>query len=97
MKKLIYILIILLNSCASLEEAGKVLRNEKVNTTDEFLVKKKQPLELPPNYNELPTPNSEKKRKDNDDQIKEILKAPKKQNNNKSSSVEDSIIESIRK
>ena len=27
-----------------MKEAGQVLRNEKVKTNDEFLVKKKQPL-----------------------------------------------------
>ena len=43
MKKVIYLLIstFLLVSCGSLSEAGKVLRNEKKTTTDEFLVKKK--------------------------------------------------------
>ena len=42
MKKIFYSCIfIFLYSCASLEEAGKALRNEKSNTTDEFLVKKR--------------------------------------------------------
>ena len=34
-------LIIFLLSCG---DAAKVLRNEKIKTTDEFLVKKKEPL-----------------------------------------------------
>ena len=38
---LIGFLIIILNGCSSFTEAGKVLRNEKVQSTDEFLVKKK--------------------------------------------------------
>ena len=38
---LIFIIIFLLNSCGGFKEAGKVLRNEKTRTTDEFLVKKK--------------------------------------------------------
>ena len=38
---LIFIIIFLLNSCGGFKEAGKVLRNEKIRTTDEFLVKKK--------------------------------------------------------
>ena len=29
----------LLTSCASLNDAGKVLRNEKIKTTDEFLLR----------------------------------------------------------
>ena len=48
-------------ACGALKETGKVLRNEKVNTTDEFLVKKKDPLVLPPDFNKVPTPNSLKK------------------------------------
>jgi len=38
------ILSVLLNSCSSLSEAGKVLRNEKTRTTEEFLIQKKKPL-----------------------------------------------------
>ena len=51
MKKLsfFFLLIILLNSCG-FKEAGQVLRNEKIRTTDEFLVKKREPLVLPPDY-----------------------------------------------
>ena len=66
--KLILIGLFLINSCKGFSDAGKVLRNEKTRTTDEFLVKKKQPLVLPPDYNELPEPSSKKeiKTKDND-------------------------------
>ena len=48
MKKINFLLIILITlvSCGSVEEAGKVLRNEKIKTTDEFLVKKRKPLIL---------------------------------------------------
>ena len=43
MKNLTLMLIIILTlySCGGFSEAGKVLRNEKVTTTDEFLVKKR--------------------------------------------------------
>ena len=42
MKKFTYLLVILLFlvSCGGFKEAGKVLRNEKQITTDEFLVEK---------------------------------------------------------
>ena len=33
--------------------------SENTKTTDEFLVKKKDPLVLPPKYEELPLPKSE--------------------------------------
>ena len=39
--KLLVFLLFILVSCKSLKDAGKVLRNEKITTTDEFLVKKK--------------------------------------------------------
>tara|TARA_B100001057_G_C22830758_1_gene943316 strand:+ start:1803 stop:2108 length:306 start_codon:yes stop_codon:yes gene_type:complete len=101
MKK-IYILIIsiFLTSCETVKEAGKVLKNEKISTTDEFLVKKREPLVLPPNYEEVPRPGSLSGKKENDEEkIKEILRAPKTQGNlkSKSSSIEESILNRIGK
>ena len=62
MKKINFLIvtIFLLTSCSSLDEAGKVLKNEKIRTTDEFLVKKRDPLVLPPDYKEIPLPGSTK-------------------------------------
>ena len=54
----INIILIILTACSGLNEAGKVLRNEKVKTTDEFLVKKRGPLVLPPNYEEITEPGA---------------------------------------
>ena len=90
----------LLSSCGGLKDAGKVLRNEKTVTTDEFLVKKKRPLVLPPDYQKLPEPGEIKNKEfSEEEKIKSILKAPKqdKTNRNKSSSVEKSILDKIRK
>ena len=95
-----FILLFLLNSCGSVIDAGNVLRNEKITTTDEFLVKKRNPLVLPPNFEEIPEPGSSVKKKESeDDKIKKILKSPKIENsaNNKSSSTEESILQKIRK
>ena len=97
---LIFIIIFLLNSCGGFKEAGKVLRNEKTRTTDEFLVKKRNPLVLPPDFNEIPEPGSMQGNKENEEEkIKKILKAPKNKNStkNKSSTIEESILKSIRK
>ena len=102
MKK-IYLLLIssfLLTSCSGIKDAGKVMRNEKIKSTDEFLVKKKNPLVLPPNFEEIPKHGSLPKIEDNDtDRIKKILKTPKTENvlKNKSSSIEESILNRIRK
>ena len=94
------IIFFLLVSCSGFKEVGKVLRNEKTNTTDEFLVKKRNPLVLPPNYEEIPEPGSILKNEESEEEkIKKILNAPKSESssNTKSSSVEESILNSIRK
>ncbi len=101
MKKILLFILIpfILFSCTGLEDAAKVLRNEKIKSTDEFLVKKKEPLVLPPDFNKIPEPGSlsKKKEDENEERIKKILKTPGKSNSvNNSSSVEDSIIEKIR-
>ena len=56
---LLFLVFTLLVSCGGLSDAGKILRNEKVKSTDEFLVKKKNPLVLPPDYFKLPVPINE--------------------------------------
>ena len=101
MKNINFLLIILITliSCGSVEEAGKVLRNEKIKTTDEFLVKKRKPLVLPPDYNEIPEPGAKTENKINENEkIKKMLKSTKKNNiKNDSSSTEQSILNKIRK
>ena len=98
--KILIIFLFFLQSCNTMSDAGKVLRNEKITNTDEFLVKKKEPLIMPPNLDEVPEPLSVKRKKQNeDDNIKKILKMPQSVNNKKksNSSTEDSIIDKIRK
>ena len=102
MKNIIFITaaLFLLVSCSGLKEAGSILRNEKTNTTDEFLVKKKEPLIMQPNLDEIPKPLSIESKNDNEEEkIKKILKIPNTKNNrnNSSSSTEDLIIDKIRK
>ena len=41
-------IVLLLTSCGGLGEAGKVLRNEKITNTDEFLVKKNRRINVYP-------------------------------------------------
>ena len=58
-KTLLFILILfLLASCGNtLSSVKRGLTGEKENTTDEFLVQKKDPLILPPDFEQLPTPD----------------------------------------
>ena len=97
---IINLLFIILYSCGGLEDAGKVLRNEKTKTTDEFLVKKRAPLTLPPEYDTIPTPLSiEDQKKKEDKGINKILQIPRdeKTNNSNNTSVEQSILNQIKK
>ena len=90
----------LLISCSGFKDAGKVLRNEKITTTDEFLIKKRDPLVLPPDFREIPKPKSQSNQTQNENKIKDILKVPKEEKRvapNKSLSVEQSIIDKIKK
>ena len=102
MRKINFLIIVLffLVSCGGLKEAGKVLRNEKTRTTDEFLVKQKDPLVLPPNYSEIPKPGSlQKKGSSQEEKIRKILKVPDESpaTRNKNSTIEKTILDKIRK
>tara|TARA_Y100000591_G_C21752115_1_gene655324 strand:+ start:700 stop:999 length:300 start_codon:yes stop_codon:yes gene_type:complete len=84
-------------SCSGFQDVGKVLRNEKTKSTDEFLVKKKDPLELPPDFDKLPKPGEAiNNEKISNEKINKILKMPQDKGSNKSSSLEDSILEKIK-
>jgi|TARA_B110000438_G_C15462907_1_gene499679 hypothetical protein len=99
--KYLLLVLLILYSCSSFKDVESVLRNEKMKSTDEFLVKKKEPLVLPPDYREIPTPGSINQNQTKDDsRIKKILKSNKeKKSDNKkgSSSVEETILNQIRK
>ena len=51
-----FFLIILLFALSSCQGVKDALTGKKYESSDEFLVIKKNPLVLPPNFNELPTP-----------------------------------------
>ena len=54
----LYILVLLfLYSCQNIKDG---LTGKKRENSDEFLVIKKNPLEIPPDFNALPVPQSEK-------------------------------------
>ena len=57
-KKIIYILSIIffVTSCETMGSVKRGLTGEKRVSTDEFLIKKKDPLIMPPDYENLPTP-----------------------------------------
>ena len=75
--KLNLILIILftfsLHACESVKNA--VEGKKRSEQSDEFLVKKKNPLQMPPDINKLPAPGDdlEKEGQTNDAEVKDLL------------------------
>ncbi len=51
-----FFLIVLLFALCSCQGVKDALTGKKYESSDEFLVIKKNPLVLPPNFNDLPTP-----------------------------------------
>jgi hypothetical protein len=93
--------LLVLNNCSTGSEIGKVLRNEKVRTTDEFLIKKKEPLTQPPDFDTIPEPGSiESKAEKEENSIKSILSSntnEQSSTSSSSSSTEESILNQIKK
>ena len=102
-KKIIILLFstLFLFSCSG---AKDVLQGKKrSDTSDEFLVEKKNPLTVPPDINELPVPLDQEDQANNqeDIDIKKVLKIDENQdintesNNGNQNSLEESILERI--
>ncbi len=99
---LLLVLLIFISSCGTVKKA---LTNQKKNSTDEFLVEKKSPLVMPPDYSELPLPDSIENNNENEDKrIKSLISSNQdtensNKNNNtpESQNFETSILKKIKK
>ena len=79
-------LILFLYSCSTIK---KGFTNQKKSSSDEFLVEKKSPLVMPPDYNDLPVPDQNKETSDtNENKIKDLVKK-NKNGNGEMNNVED--------
>jgi hypothetical protein len=93
-------LILLFYSCGTVKEG---FINQKKNSNDEFLVEKKSPLVLPPDYDELPIPNAnENIADDENNKIEKLVKSNdnlEKDDNNTDAkkTFEESVLEKIKK
>ena len=97
-KKITYIIIIIffITSCADTASSIKRgLTGAKKTSGDEFLIMKKDPLILPPDYENLPIP-SEETVTEEISTFKKNLGTLSEDNSTRSSSVEDSILRKIR-
>ena len=104
MKKIkIYTLTILffltLQSCGTIKEG---FSSQKKNSSDEFLVEKKSPLVMPPDFDELPTPKTnETELEENSNSIKSLISSNEEpsastQNNETNQNLENSNLKKIK-
>ena len=93
----------MLNSCGRISEG--IVGSKRSESGDEFLVHKKKPLVLPPDFDEMPSPKptreEEKIFSESDTSIEDLLNIKKKEDNEtfKSSSngsLEKSILNKIK-
>ena len=91
------------NSCSTVKDAFDPQRK---NSSEEFLVEKKSPLSMPPNFNELPVPQDKKNNNEVvEDDVKNLILdgendtdvSSKNSNINTDTDLEKSILDQINK
>ena len=106
LNKIIIIIFFLITACASSwEDIKKGLGGAKRTSTDEFLVKKKDPLVMPPKWKDLPTPGQNMKLDDDVEEVTDIEELIQLGKNQKSSTnleqgsgnLEESVLKKIKK
>lgn len=91
-------LVLLIFSCSTIKEG---FTNQKKNSSDEFLVEKKSPLVMPPEFNELPKPRNEITQNNlEDNKIEKLLNSSEKSKISETSgdnvNLEQSLLEKIK-
>ena len=88
-------LIILLQNCGGVKDA--LTGQKRSEQSDEFLVKKKNPLQMPPDMNKLPEPGEsfEISEEEYKDDVKDLLKI--KDNNPENSGNESDLLNNMKK
>jgi len=100
LKKITYILLLIYftASCAdTLDSVKRGLTGQKKNSSDEFLIKKKDPLILPPDYENLPSPDERKTAAEEITIFEEKLGESIEEASDSSSTTEESILKEIKK
>ena len=105
LNKIIIIIFFFITACAaSWEDVKKGLGGQKRTSTDEFLVKKKDPLVMPPKWSDLPKPGQNIRLEDDYEEVTDIEELIKLNKNQESSinpeqgsgSLEESILKKIK-
>ena len=102
-KKIVFLIALsfLATSCADTwSSVQRSMTGQKAKSTDEFLVKKKDPLILPPDFDSLPSPSDREEAIEEISSIEKTLQqASEKEiiSSSTAGSAEDSILKQIRK
>ena len=92
----IFLLFLFVVSCGgTFDSVKRGLTGSKANTADEFLVKKKDPLILPPDFENLPIPDERIADIEEDSIFENTLENSIEENSSASDSVENSILKKI--
>ena len=99
-KKIIFLFLLmgLFSGCQSLREGLE--GNKKSKSAEEFLIEKKNPLVLPPDYSKLPEPSEQNAEENNEFDLQKILETSesnKSTENTVNQSLKKSIIDKIKK
>ena len=103
--KIIIIIFFFITACAaSWDDIKKGLGGEKRTSTDEFLVKKKDPLVMPPKWKDLPKPGQSMESGDEFEEVSDIEELIQLDKNQKSSidfeqgtgNLEESVLKKIK-
>ena len=84
---LIGITTLFISSCSTVKKAFDPQRK---NSSEEFLVEKKSPLSMPPDFDELPVPKNKNEDNKNENQEIELLITEKDKNKKRSTEIESS-------
>ncbi len=98
MKNILFICIFfILLSCSTVKEG---FQNNKKNNSDEFLVEKKSPLVMPPDFDKLPIPSTNNENEEfTQNSLKEMIQKNNKSSasSNASKNFQESLIDKIKK
>ena len=96
-KKIIYLLLVpsIIFFVTSCESVKRGLTGEKMSSTDEFLIQKKDPLVMPPDYKNLPTPEERSAAMQEISTFEKTLGTSIEDSSTGSSSAENSILKKI--
>ena len=98
-KFILFNILIFLMSCGTVKNA---FDSQRKNSTDEFLVEKKSPLVMPPDFNELPIPKEQEEKSDAKENefktliSKENIENKTDDNKNVNKNLEESLLDKIK-